>query len=853
MDWFETARKLRQTKAWMLYLSKEHGQIFEQVSESQKLWKEFLDKPDSISAALEIRRMLTEQQLCHLYPKDYVSSLFVDDLPIKETHEVEVDLQPFIPIDDQYHTLELDLDILSRPELLELEQLPDEDEQESDEESGKVLETYRNLFSYLQQANPNEYRDIRKIITDARPSKSKWASDDRVGQEQLYSALEKTLTLLRNYSDHSLPFLKPVQKREAPHYYDIIKNPMDLGTMSKKLKALQYQSKIEFEKDLNLIWNNCLTYNTQPDSIYRRHAEAMRKRANDLLKNVPDVQIHAPGEDEESDNETGDKLTTVGSLVDLASTQTIQDKPETPAPEPVEDNLDEERRMEREQELLEELMEQCSLFERHYRKSLIPIKRRLLKRSSENHQLQFSEQKSWPHSEERMQHYLEEQRQYIKRNNLRRKLFSQGMDQEKLQEPPSVFRSHTLPELNSFHNCAPVSVPVKPRFPGEWSEFMYDDYGQEPYIPVAPMPSMSEYPELRIDLESKLNQEMIKNCDHLLTIKQTFYKILDRLNLMSTDIVQSLDLPPPIPFEPLWKREDLPPLHLDQRAGASVMKQSCAHILLHQGFDGATEDTLNTLTDVACQYMKTLSATIVYNTERKTNHTTEDILIASLFESGLGIQDLSQFIRNDIFIYGEKIQDTRKKMDAACYNIEGEMRDDVVFENYDDHIMSGNFFDDLDIDLLNLKDFGLEFKNVPMSLWGHKAKGPIRAHVKRSLLNIEQSQDNAEPDYKTMQPPEPWQPVNPVLMIGLLRGFYQSLEAEPDAMIEDEFKPKSKEAKMLVKLAQTGKKRQVPMAEEVKKKKKADPQQKAQKEAEKAKKQALKLEKAKMKEMKKKQ
>jgi transcriptional activator SPT7 len=114
------------------------------------------------------------------------------------------------------------------------------------------------------------FRDLRKFLQEAKPSKSKWvscltkASDERIGQEQLYESLEKVLNALRNHTEHSIPFLKPVQKREAPNYYDIIKRPMDLGTMSKKLKNYQYTSKAEFEVDLNLIWNNCLMYNQMP-------------------------------------------------------------------------------------------------------------------------------------------------------------------------------------------------------------------------------------------------------------------------------------------------------------------------------------------------------------------------------------------------------------------------------------------------------------------------------------------------------------------------------------------------------------------------------------------------------------
>jgi len=39
---------------------------------------------------------------------------------------------------------------------------------------------------------------------------------------------------------------------------------MDLGTMTKKLAEGQYLSAKEFQQDLNCIWQNCYTYNTDP-------------------------------------------------------------------------------------------------------------------------------------------------------------------------------------------------------------------------------------------------------------------------------------------------------------------------------------------------------------------------------------------------------------------------------------------------------------------------------------------------------------------------------------------------------------------------------------------------------------
>ena len=41
----------------------------------------------------------------------------------------------------------------------------------------------------------------------------------------------------------------------------VISNPMDLQTMLKKVKQRHYKSKKEFHDDLNLIWDNCFTYN----------------------------------------------------------------------------------------------------------------------------------------------------------------------------------------------------------------------------------------------------------------------------------------------------------------------------------------------------------------------------------------------------------------------------------------------------------------------------------------------------------------------------------------------------------------------------------------------------------------
>ena len=42
---------------------------------------------------------------------------------------------------------------------------------------------------------------------------------------------------------------------------------MDLQSMQKKVKTHVYKSKQDFASDLHLIWDNCLTYNSDPVSL----------------------------------------------------------------------------------------------------------------------------------------------------------------------------------------------------------------------------------------------------------------------------------------------------------------------------------------------------------------------------------------------------------------------------------------------------------------------------------------------------------------------------------------------------------------------------------------------------------
>ncbi|KAI5290577.1 Transcriptional activator spt7, partial [Ascosphaera acerosa] len=133
--------------------------------------------------------------------------------------------------------------------------------------------------------------ELRNLMSEVRKNRSKWASEDKIGQEELYEPAEKVLNMLKAETSHSAPFLTRVNKRDAPDYYTVITHPMDLGSMTKKLKNMTYKSKAEFVNDLNLIWSNCLSYNTNADHPLRKHALYMRKVSQQLEPMIPDVTV----------------------------------------------------------------------------------------------------------------------------------------------------------------------------------------------------------------------------------------------------------------------------------------------------------------------------------------------------------------------------------------------------------------------------------------------------------------------------------------------------------------------------------------------------------------------------------
>lgn len=105
-------------------------------------------------------------------------------------------------------------------------------------------------------------------------------------KEKLSDALKACNEILKElfskkHSGYAWPFYKPVDAEllGLHDYHDIIKKPMDLGTVKKKMDDREYKSAPDFATDVRLIFSNCYQYNPPDHDVV-----AMGRKLQDVFE-----------------------------------------------------------------------------------------------------------------------------------------------------------------------------------------------------------------------------------------------------------------------------------------------------------------------------------------------------------------------------------------------------------------------------------------------------------------------------------------------------------------------------------------------------------------------------------------
>ncbi|KAH9841089.1 uncharacterized protein C8Q71DRAFT_438871 [Rhodofomes roseus] len=158
----------------------------------------------------------------------------------------------------------------------------------------------------------------------------------------LKEVLARLIVQIKKKDDYAF-FLQPVDVSKVPGYADIVKRPMDLGTMTTKVERGRYRSLEEFADDLKLVTTNAKAFNP-PGTIYHTEAdrveawalEHIAKAAGTVIEYETDWNIDVERDDEPEgiDREQGraadgDKSTSMdvddtGSVVSAQTPATAQ-------------------------------------------------------------------------------------------------------------------------------------------------------------------------------------------------------------------------------------------------------------------------------------------------------------------------------------------------------------------------------------------------------------------------------------------------------------------------------------------------------------------------------------------------
>ncbi|XP_059153542.1 bromodomain-containing protein 3-like isoform X2 [Physella acuta] len=228
------------------------------------------------------------------------------------------------------------------------------------------------------KGQPNRRESVRQIkkpkrdlpdeqgnVSDASAQHSSKGKKGKLTEQMRYcSSIVKEL-MTKKHQTYAWPFLKPVDAEGLGlhDYYDIIKKPMDLGTVKKKMEDREYRSASDFAEDVRQIFQNCYRYNP-PDSDVAKMGRKLQEVFELKYARMPEEPVQT---DPTPPSSVASGLTRVGEGSGLSSSAESSD----------DDSEEErERKLKDLQEQLQKVQEQlASLTKEHVQR---------LKEKSEN-------------------------------------------------------------------------------------------------------------------------------------------------------------------------------------------------------------------------------------------------------------------------------------------------------------------------------------------------------------------------------------------------------------------------------------------------------------------------------------
>ncbi|RCK65967.1 Transcriptional activator SPT7 [Candida viswanathii] len=667
-----------------------------------------------------------------------------------------------------YHNFEYDRETLLKRRKLEKSDMQLEDKKGGKSDSlenskshaqmdinlGAGSTSLQHLLATIQlkrEEVPLNDHELRNLFMDVRKNRGKWANDDRIGQEELYEACEKVVTELRGYTEHSTFFLNKVSKREAPNYGLIIKKPMDLNTVMKKLKNLAYNSKQEFVDDLMLIWSNCLTYNADPKHFIRAHAVAMQKKTAKLVPIIPDITVRSRAEvekEEEVENDKkGDELSGGKSMKkgrkrqrqdEIKAEQEAAQSPSaagTPLPSAVVDNAtpaphengnvsnDEEEEEEEDNDNMNGAATSNTIAEEDEEEFDPELQswKILTAKSRAN----YCAQRADLFDEEGR---LRTDAPAILRESNEMSNFNQYLSNKEVISKATSLLENDEPYLLEYDITGGVPG-MKYKGVDKEEEDKYENKLVDIYLQQADGDASKIKSDFVMSTQSGLNKIYFENICEMQEIRKICFKISLIRQMQTQQFVHHTQMKQP--EIQVLKEVDIDdasklPNHDSSTKDVqfAVLRRNIAKIAMQTGFETTQPAAINTLAQVAEKYLGNLIKSLKLHSETASENrlSTREILLLSLLENGVDRpDDLYTFIKERIMKQQDKLKDLRVKLSNFLKDLLRPGLENFNEKSFDDNseqFVTGDFSNGLGDDFFGFKELGLdkEFKMLTSSI-----------------------------------------------------------------------------------------------------------------------------------------
>ncbi|KAL9538013.1 hypothetical protein MBANPS3_011272 [Mucor bainieri] len=144
-----------------------------------------------------------------------------------------------------------------------------------DDHEPLAIDTSRTDYStdVSRGTTPADLRDGTESIagSESNAATPTHERSSRRRDDQRNKSWLKNINLLwREIANHKngAMFMNPIKENIAPHYYEIVKRPMDLKAIKNRIRDGIINTTTEFERDIVLMLNNSLMYNKEGTEVY---------------------------------------------------------------------------------------------------------------------------------------------------------------------------------------------------------------------------------------------------------------------------------------------------------------------------------------------------------------------------------------------------------------------------------------------------------------------------------------------------------------------------------------------------------------------------------------------------------